>query len=132
MFHYEDYKNNKFTTAEYNKKRYMENYGIKFEIPTIFVQDSKIYPVNPSYYIQLVKYSMPRKKDYQYIKVMLNNSLIMCEQGYLDDHRGLILRLLKKEDCTIKLVDEVELDTQQAFITFSGDGTLFGYYLFES
>ena len=33
---------------------------------------------------------------------------------------------------TIKLVDEVELDTGQALMSFSEDGTLFGYYLFKS
>lgn len=38
---------------------YMEIFGIEFPIPALFVKDATIYPINPRYSIQLIKYSFP-------------------------------------------------------------------------
>ena len=46
-------------TAKENMKDYMTNFGIEFPIPALFVIDSVIYPVNPTYSIQLIKYAFP-------------------------------------------------------------------------
>jgi hypothetical protein len=38
-------------SAKENMKEYMNNFGIEFLIPALFVQDAIIYPVNPIYSI---------------------------------------------------------------------------------
>ena len=55
----------------------MCNYGIEFEIPSVYVQDAKIFPAKPNYYLQLVNYAMPGKGEYSYISLKLDGSLIL-------------------------------------------------------
>jgi len=73
------------------------NYGIEFEIPSVYVQDAKIFPSDPSYYLQLVNYAMPNKGEYSYINVKLNGEFILTNQEYekeTNEKQGLVLRLL--------------------------------------
>jgi len=75
----------------------MCNYGIEFEIPSVYVQDAKIFPSDPSYYLQLVNYAMPSKGEYSYIRVKLDGDLILTNQEYekeTNEKQGLVLRLL--------------------------------------
>ena len=51
-------------TAKENMKDYMTNFGIEFPIPSLFVKDAVIYPVNPTYSIQLIKYAFPIEENY--------------------------------------------------------------------
>ena len=38
-------------TAADNKELFMKNYGIRYTIPSLYVYDSKMYPLNPRYTI---------------------------------------------------------------------------------
>ena len=46
-------------TAADNKELYMKNYAIRYTIPSLYVYDSKMYPLNPRYTIQLINYCYP-------------------------------------------------------------------------
>lgn len=48
----------KVSAAE-NKRKFRENFGIEFKIPTLHVLDTKIFPKDPSYQVQLLKYVLP-------------------------------------------------------------------------
>lgn len=51
-------------SAAENKKRFTDSFGIHFKIPTLHVLDSKIFPKNPSYQIQLLKYVLPQLEQF--------------------------------------------------------------------
>mmetsp|Transcript_18470 Transcript_18470/g.28337 ORF Transcript_18470/g.28337 Transcript_18470/m.28337 type:complete len:131 (-) Transcript_18470:5496-5888(-) len=61
-------------SAAANKLKYMENFGINFEIPSLYVQDSKIYPKDPRYNLQLVKFGIPKTSSYQVVSHYINGA----------------------------------------------------------
>ncbi len=61
-------------SAAANKLKYMENFGINFEIPSLYVQDSKIYPKDPKYNLQLVQFGIPRTSRYQVVRPHINGA----------------------------------------------------------
>ena len=48
---------------EKNMEKYLETFGTEFDIPGIFVQEMKFYPINPEFFAQIVKYKIPENKD---------------------------------------------------------------------
>ena len=56
---------NQTTTAELNKKMFIDDYGIKFEIPSLYVQDSKFFKKQPEYSVQLINYVAPKESKMQ-------------------------------------------------------------------
>lgn len=44
-------------------KSYIDNFGIRFELPSIYVLDAIFYPANCIYSFQLVKYLFPKNKS---------------------------------------------------------------------
>jgi hypothetical protein len=51
---------NATTTAEVNKKAFIDDYGVKFEIPSLYVQDAKFYKGQPEYAVYLTNYVAPQ------------------------------------------------------------------------
>jgi hypothetical protein len=45
--------------ASQNMKSYIDNFGIKFQLPSLYVLDAMFYPSNCIYSLQLVKYVFP-------------------------------------------------------------------------
>jgi hypothetical protein len=56
----------KFVSAKENKQAYMDSYSQKFEIPSFYVQQSKFYGPDPSYYVQIVHFCFPSGKTKVY------------------------------------------------------------------
>ena len=52
------------TSADY-KAKYLNQYGVSFKIPSIYVQASVWYPGDPSYFIQIVNFVVPNNDDYE-------------------------------------------------------------------
>jgi hypothetical protein len=46
-------------SAELNKNVYIDNYAVKFSIPTSFVLNARICGSNPDYLYQVVKFVIP-------------------------------------------------------------------------
>ena len=40
---------NQIITAAVNKKAFIDDYGIKFEIPSLYIQDAKFFKALPEY-----------------------------------------------------------------------------------
>ena len=48
-----------------NKKAFIDDYGVKFEIPSLYVQDSKFYKSQPEYAVWLINYVAPKGSKMQ-------------------------------------------------------------------
>ena len=44
---------------EMNKRIFVNKYGVEIDLPSYYVLDAKIYPVNIDYCIKVVKHSLP-------------------------------------------------------------------------
>ena len=53
---------NATTTAEVNKQTFIDDYGVQFEIPSLYVQDAKFFKGQPEYAVYLTNYVAPRGK----------------------------------------------------------------------
>ena len=51
-------------SAAENMQFFMDNYAVKFEIPSLYVQEAKIYPLQQQYTLQLVNYCVPQTDEY--------------------------------------------------------------------
>ena len=85
--------------ARSNMQDYMENFGIEFPIPALFVKDAVIYPVQPTYCIQVIKYAFPISDQYSVSTHNLDgkSSVGTFKELFSQYTRGLVLRLLKRE-----------------------------------
>ena len=50
----------KLESALNYKEKYLNKYGVNFNIPSLYVQSAAWYPKDPSYFIQIVNYVVPR------------------------------------------------------------------------
>jgi hypothetical protein len=50
---------NQERSAEQNMKSYMDNFGIQFNLPSLYVKDAKIYPADPRYNLQVINHCFP-------------------------------------------------------------------------
>ena len=46
-----------------NKRIFMNKYGVKIDLPSQYVLDAKIYPVDINYCIKVVKHSLPNPEQ---------------------------------------------------------------------
>lgn len=114
-------------------KDYMTNFGIEFPIPSLFVKDSVIYPQNPSYSIQLIKYAFPISDEYTVSTHNLDGKSSSGTFKELFDQytRGLVLRLLKRDQSSLNKIGEIALNAQHALMEFHHDGEMFAFYFEE-
>ena len=49
-------------------KTFVNNYGIKIDIPGFYIQCAKFFPTNPQYCVQIIRYKTPdySEKDILY------------------------------------------------------------------
>ena len=59
-------------SATAHKKEFMAKYGIKCQIPSLYVQQAIYYKRDPQYKIQLVNYVFPKGEDYKVKTHFLN------------------------------------------------------------
>ena len=112
----------------------MEIFGIEFPIPALFVKDATIYPVNPRYSIQLIKYAFPISDEYSISTHSLDgkSSMGTFTDLFSNYTRGLVLRLLKREQSSLLRMGEIGLNAQEALIEFHHEGGMFGFFYKET
>jgi hypothetical protein len=45
------------------KTSFLENYGVSVDLPGFYIQDSKMWPGDPDFCIQVIRYSIPTAKE---------------------------------------------------------------------
>ena len=87
----------------------MENFGVSFELPSIYVQDAKFFPTDPRFNLQLINFAFPESDEFEVAIHNLDGSQDRSTFGKINSHlsNGLILRMLVREHSTLKQVDEV-------------------------
>ena len=58
------------TAGKENKYEYLQNYGIEYEIPSIYIMDSKFFIKNPKYTLKLIHHI---QHDNDKIKNLVHN-----------------------------------------------------------
>ena len=113
---------------------YMETFGIDFPIPALFVKDAVIYPVKPMYSIQLIKYAFPISDLYSVSTHNLDgsSSIGTFAELFSTYTRGLVLRLLKREQSSLNKIGEIALNAQEALMEFHHDGEMFAFFFKET
>lgn len=93
-------------------KAYMENYGVEFLLPALFVQDALIYPVDPVYSIQLINYVFPINDEFSVSTHNLDgsSSIGTFRELFSLYTKGLVLRLLKREKSSLSKIGEIALN----------------------
>ena len=116
-----DYLSPKKKPASENMADYMENFGVSFELPSIYVQDAKMFPRDPRYNLQLINFAFPESDEFEVAIHNLDGSQDRSTFGKINAHlsNGLILRMLVREHSTLKQVDEVNLNLSKAIIDFN-------------
>jgi transcriptional regulator of heat shock response len=84
---------------------------VSFTIPSLYVQASTWYPVDPSYFIQIVNYVVPSRDEYEvnthFMEVGKDVVVNRFEDIFQEKIQGCTLRLIQtqKELSSIKLID---------------------------
>ena len=125
----------KLETASNYKDQYLSQYGVSFNIPSLYVQSSAWYPKDPSYFVQIVNYIVPKDQTVQthfmHSEPMIENSL---GEIFSDKIQGCIIRLIKTQPDlnSIKLIDQFAFKeiprVDMLEIDFSKDGKFFTIY----
>lgn len=103
----------------------MKNYGFKMEIPSFYVVDSKLYPLDQKYVFQLTRYVLPEEESYTVQTHLLNGKSHKQTFKELwskyDGHT--VLELLYREDAFLEQSDQFIFDNIRHVIQqFSEDG----------
>ena len=53
-----------YENAQSYKIQYLNQYGVHCTIPSLYVQQACFYPRDPSYFVQIVNFVVPRDQDY--------------------------------------------------------------------
>lgn len=106
----------------------MQNYGVKFSLPSMYVLDANIFNKNPRYSFQLIKWCLPKEKDFM---IQTHNVDGTSELGYYDemfaDFNGCIsLRLNYQNDKFFEKIEEhIFENCDKAISKFSPDSKMF-------
>jgi hypothetical protein len=93
------------------KSRYLNQYGLSFTIPSLYVRASVWYPSDPSYFIQVVNYVFPNNDEYQvhthFIDKTQPKLVKRFDEIFSERITGCTLRLIRTESelSSIKVVD---------------------------
>ena len=112
-------------TAQNNKELYMRKHGIQIELPSLYRISCIVYPINPRYCLQLLRYCIPsiqylKTNDHHHDNCLLNQELLIksyksyknCKnfsedilpkktnecKCFKDKDNGLVFRLLYERD----------------------------------
>jgi hypothetical protein len=120
--------------ASQNMKSFIDNFGIKFELPSLYVLDAQFYPSNCVYSLQLVKYVFPKTGAQKVVSHFLDGTVEVSQFSQLFEgyHDGLVLRMLIRSHTSMKKVDEMQFKSSKALIKFHPDGDFFAIFLVET
>ena len=92
-----------FDSAQNYKQQYINQYGVTSTIPSLYVQQAVWYPTDPSYFVQIVNYVVPKSQDYD-----VNTYYTFEKEGgkdarkfediFKDKITGCAIRLIKTND----------------------------------
>ena len=125
----------KHSSAIANMKLFQKNYGVTFDMPSIYILNSVFYPKNPIYSLQVVIQVIPGSEKYKVHDHLLksNNSVKSQKNAMINHSEFAMLRLVKLQNYQTEVIDQVELEgNKKALIHFSEDGNLFSLYQPES
>ena len=91
-------------SAAQNMKSYIDNFGTRFELPSLYVQDALFYPSNCVYSLQLVKYVFPTNRAQKIATHYMDG---ITEISYFDEifdryRNKLVLRMLIRSHTSMK------------------------------
>ena len=89
--------------AEENMQWYMDNYGVSFELPSIYVHDAKFFPNDPKNNLQLVNFAFPESDDFEVAMHNFDGSYGRSTFPKINANLtgGLVLRHLVRENSTL-------------------------------
>ena len=107
----------------------MENFGIEFSLPSLYVKDAKIYPSDPRYNLQLINMSFPISESVlksHYLDGSTDESTF--NEKFADFQTGLCLRLLLRDYSSLNKVAEINFKDRDMVMKFDRTGELFGLF----
>jgi hypothetical protein len=98
--------------AQNYKTQYLSQFGVTCPIPSLYVQQAVWYPTDPSYFVQICNYVVPKDQDYDvntyhhYEKK--GKEVKKFEELFKDKITGCSIRLIKTHEdlSTITQIDE--------------------------
>lgn len=120
----------KHKPARENMQWYMDNFGVSFQLPSIYIHDALFFPTDPRNNLQLVNFAFPNADGFEVAMHNFDGSYgrSTFKQINANLSNGLVLRHLVRENSTLNQVDEVSLYQSSAFMKFSEDGDLFALF----
>jgi len=86
----------------YNKDAFRENYGVEIKLPSVYVLEAKIFPIDPNYIIKVVQYAIPKNDKkvitYPYTSEKSGHNKEVREETMAEIHKE---RKYKDEWCSV-------------------------------
>ena len=112
-------------------KKYMENYCIKLEVPSLYVQNAKFFVKDPSYCLKLLNLVHPKGSNHKVIYHRINkkSSQSISKDINEDLTQGILLRLIRTSGKSIQILKDILIKkVHYCLMTFSFDGNFVVFY----
>jgi hypothetical protein len=105
-----DFKSSEISVNDY-KENYIKKFGLRFTIPSLNVRSSAWWPVNPSYFVQIVNYVVPTDNEFiveTHYEEDRPKDVSTFENIFAERIKGCTIRLIQTHDDldSISVVDQ--------------------------